>query len=93
MFPLISFIIFGDFRENSYVFFFFFSELKNFQIFLLKSCGFHTVSNALKSGDCEILSFSHVFHHFMMGASGIPGRFPEISENLPGMPDAPIIKW
>ena len=79
MFPLISFIIFGDFRENSDVFFLF-SELKKCQIFLLKSGGFHTVSNALKSWDCEILSFSQVFHHFMMGAPEIPGRFPEIHE-------------
>ena len=84
----------GDFHENSEVYFyFFFSELKKFQIFLLKSGGFHTVSSALKSWDCEILSFSQVFHHFMMGASEFPGRFPEISGNLPGNSDAPIKKW
>ena len=64
-------------------FLFFFSELKNFQIFLLKSGGFHTVSSALKSWDCEILSFSNVFHHFVMGTSEIPGRFSEISGIYP----------
>ena len=66
------------------VLFIFFSELKNFQNFLLKSGGFHTVSSALKSWDCEILSFSHVFHHFIMRASELQVDFRKSPEIYPG---------